>query len=155
MNSRLKIAIVVVAVIIILGIAFSFSSLNTPTTPTPNASPTPTTSPYNEPRITVSGRAASAAIMQPFFSSLISIQFVDIATGANTTFNFNFPYPPPNNPFGNYSVTLINEHTYAVTISYYWSPSVNATLWNTQADYIYDFTVHAPAVVTSINEDFG
>jgi hypothetical protein len=156
MNDGLKTAIAVFVVIIVLGIAFAFSSLNTPrSTPTPTASPAPTATPYNEPQITVSGRASSAAIMQPFFSSLIGIQFVDTATGANTSFNFHFPYPPPRNPFGNYSVSLINEHIYAVTVSYYWSPSANAPFWETQADYIGDFTVHAPAGVTAITKDFG
>lgn len=106
-------------------------------------------------KVTVSGRASSAAIMQPFFSSLIGIQFIDTQTGANSSFDFQYPHPPPYNPFGNYSVVLINEHTYAVTISYYWSPSANANFWDTQADYIGNFTVYARAEETAISNDFG
>jgi hypothetical protein len=104
--------------------------------------------------VTVSGRANSNAICQPFFSSLIGIQFTDTQTGANTSFDFHFPPPPTLSPFGNYSVTLMNKHTYAVTVSYYYAPSLDA-FWQIEADYIGNFTVYAPAGETAISESFG
>jgi hypothetical protein len=107
--------------------------------------------------VAVSGRAGSAALIQPWSSSLIRIQFVERQTGANISFDFHFPHPPPANPFGNYSVILMNNHTYSVTIIYYYAPSSTApaTLWDIGADYIGDFTVNAPAGETALSQSFG
>jgi hypothetical protein len=106
--------------------------------------------------VTVSGRANSNAIMQPFFSSLIQIQFTDTQTGVNTSFDFHFPAPPSSvNPFGNYSVILMNKHTYDVNVSYYYAPSPDDTFWQIEADNIGNFTVYAPAGETAMSQSFG
>jgi hypothetical protein len=67
------------------------------------------------------------------------------------SFNFNFPQQS-NNPFGNYTATLENEHTYKVTISYY----RGLTVGNMQptSDYFTTFTVNATAGQTAITENF-
>ena len=103
--------------------------------------------------VTVSGQVGSTALSQPYLSSLIGIQFTDIQTGTKTSFDFHFPPPPSLNPFGNYSVALMSEHTYRVTISYYTGPSSN-NMWQT-ADDIGNFTVHVPSGETAISKDFA
>lgn len=102
--------------------------------------------------VTVSGQASSAGIYQPFPSSLIGIQFTDIQIGAKTSFSFPSTFPLSINPFGNYSVHLMNKHTYNVTLSYYGGPSPgNMSLL---ADNLGNFTVNAPAGETAIVENF-
>jgi|GEM_PF-1754008 len=104
--------------------------------------------------ITVSGEASSAALCEPFFTSLTGIHFTDIQTRTATSFNFPSTSPRSVNPFGEYSVILMNEHTYNVTISYYCGPSyVNM---NSQVtDFVGNFTVNAPVGETAISQDFG
>jgi len=102
--------------------------------------------------VIVSGRAGSAALSEPEITSIQKIEFTDVQTGIVTSFNFPFA-EQSNNPFGNYSVTLKNGHTYNVTISYYAGFSVGNM--HPASDYIETFTVQAPAGQTSITEDFG
>jgi hypothetical protein len=101
--------------------------------------------------VTVSGQASSGALAEPFPTSIQRIEFTDTQTGAVTTFHFPFT-PQSNNPIGNYSVSLKNEHTYSVTISYY--HGFPGTM-DPESDYITTFTVHAPAGETAITKDFG
>lgn len=103
--------------------------------------------------ITVSGKAGSNALSEPFLSSLIGIQFTDTQTGTKTSFDFHFPPPPTLNPFGTYSVILMNEHTYNVTISYYIGPTANNM--TPKVDYIGNFTVQAPTGKTAVTKNFG
>jgi methionine-rich copper-binding protein CopC len=103
--------------------------------------------------ITVSGKVGSNALSQPFLSSLIGIQFTDTQTGTETSFYFHFPPPPSLNPFGTYSVILMNKHTYNVTISYYIGPSANNMIQ--KVDYVGDFTVQAPAGENAISKNFA
>lgn len=106
--------------------------------------------------IVVSGQANSAALFQPFPSSLISITFTDTQTDANTTYDFNFPPPPTLNPFGNYTVILMNQHTYNVTISYYGGPSAEsiAAEMDRFSDYVGTFTVAVPPGQTQMTKNF-
>ena len=101
--------------------------------------------------VTVSGTLYSGAYTV-FPASLQRIEFTDIQTGTKTTFDFHFA-PQRINGVGNYSVTLKNEHTYNVTISYYSGPSPGNMYPG--LDSIGIFTVHAPAGKTSISIDWG
>lgn len=102
--------------------------------------------------VIVSGRAGSAALSEPEITSIQKIEFTDVQTGIVTSFNFPFA-EQSNNPFGNYSVTLKNGHTYNVTISYYAGFSVGNM--SPTSDYIETFTVHAFAgQTTTLTEDF-
>ena len=102
--------------------------------------------------ILVSGQASSADLFQPFPSGLISIKFTDTQTDANTTYDFNFPPPPTLNPFGNYTVILMNERTYNVTISYYGGfPEGHP---QTFSDYVGTFTVAVPPGQTQMTKNF-
>jgi hypothetical protein len=113
--------------------------------------------------VTVSGKAASGNAqiynnsgylhLVVGVSSLIGIQFTDIQTGTKTSFSFSFTPPlSSTNAIGVYSVTLMNEHTYNVTISYYWGPSFSNVSQFT--DDISNFTVYAPDGETAISKDF-
>ncbi len=104
--------------------------------------------------VTVSGRASSAALYL-WATSLISIQFIDTQTGTNTSYDFNFPPPPTLNPFGNYTVTLLNQHTYNVTISYYGYGPSGSSYMEQFSDYIGSFTVALPTGQTQITKNFG
>jgi hypothetical protein len=107
----------------------------------------------NASAVTVSGKANSNGLSGPWPSSLIGIQFTDIQTGTETCFNFHFPPPPSLNPSGTYSVVLMNEHTYDVTISYYTGNTVKS-MFQDVMDFG-NFTVHAPAGVTAITKNFA
>jgi hypothetical protein len=109
---------------------------------------TPTLSPD---AITVSGKASSGALSQPFPTSLQKIEFVDTQTGTITTFDFPFA-PQSNNPTGNYSVSLRNEHTYNVFISYYHGIPPNM---EPETNFFTTFTVHAPDGEKAISKDFA
>lgn len=100
--------------------------------------------------ITVSGKANSNALTIGG-SRLIGIQFTDIQTGAETSFSFT-SQPSANSGIGVYSVILMNEHTYNVSISYYWGFGIHNI---PQTDDIGNFTVHVPAGVTAITKDFA
>jgi hypothetical protein len=108
--------------------------------------------------ITVSGEVNSIPLSEPFPSSLIGIQFTDVQTGSKTSFDFPNNYPPKtgiiggNSAIGNYSVILINEHTYNIAITYYLGPSAGNVLLKT--DSIGSFTVNAPAGEKAISKDF-
>ena len=103
--------------------------------------------------VTVLGRASSAALQEPYFTSIQKIEFTDIQTG--NVISFNFPFSKQSyNPFGNYSVKLQNGHIYNVTISYYMGPSLN-TIDYPASDFIETFSVQAPTEQTAITEDFG
>jgi len=110
---------------------------------------------YKQP-ITLSGLVYSGLM---FPSSLVSIQFTDVQTGFKTSFAF-FPnnYPPETGIIGGtvsgsvYSVVLINEHIYNVTVSYYIGPNSQNVLLNTEP--VGSFTVVAPAGETAISKDF-
>ena len=113
--------------------------------------------PLSGKRITVSGWVYSGLM---FPSSLVDIQFTDVQTGSKTSFAF-FPnnYPPETGIIGGtvsgavYSVVLINEHTYSVTVTYYIGPNSQNVLLNTES--VGNFTVVAPAGETAISEDFA
>jgi len=102
--------------------------------------------------VIVTGQANSNALFQPIGSSLISIKFTDIQTGTNVSYTFNFPPPPSLNPFGNYSVTLMNQHTYSVTLIYYGGPSPNHM--QVFSDNVGKFTAAVPPGQTQITKDF-
>ena len=101
--------------------------------------------------IAVSGKASSGALSQPFPTSIQRIEFVDTQTGTVTTFHFPFPQQS-NNPTGNYSVSLKNEHTYNVFISYYHGipPKMEP-----ETDFFTTFTVHAPDGEKGVSKDFA
>jgi hypothetical protein len=101
--------------------------------------------------IKVSGKASSSSLSQPFPTSIQKIEFIDTQTGTTTAFNFQFPQQS-NNPIGNYTVNLKNEHTYNVFISYYHgiSPQMKE-----ETDYFTAFTVHASAGEKAISKDFA
>lgn len=101
--------------------------------------------------VTVSGVASSAALSEPEITSIQKVEFTDVQTGSVTSFNFPFA-EQSNNPFGNYSVTLKNEHTYNVTISYYAGFSVGNM--SPASVYIENLYVYAPAGQTTLTEDF-
>ena len=108
--------------------------------------------------ITVSGEVDSIPLSEPFPSSLISIQFTDVQTGSETSFVFSNNYPPTtgiiggNSAIGDYSVILVNEHTYSITVTYYLGPTAGNILKKT--DYIETFTVNATAGQTAISWNF-
>ena len=101
--------------------------------------------------ITVSGKASSGALSQPFPTSIQTIEFADTQTGTVTTFHFPFPQQT-NNPTGNYSVSLKNEHTYNVFISYYHGIPPNM---EPETDFFATFNVHAPDGEKAISKDFA
>ena len=110
---------------------------------------------YNQiAKVTVSGQASSAGLYLGA-TSLIGIQFIDTQTGINTSYNFNFPSPPTLNPLGNYTVTLINQHTYNVTISYYGGYPSTSNYMDQFSDYVGNFTVDVPAGQTQLIKNFG
>ena len=109
------------------------------------------TSPPSADAIKVSGLASSAALSQPFPTSIQRIEFADTQTGIVTTFHFSFPQQS-NNPTGNYSVSLKNEHTYNVYISYYHGFPPNM---KPETDYFIIFTVHAPTGQKAISKNFA
>ena len=150
-KSVVAIAIIALVVSIVAGILVYNRGLND-NNPTPSPAPTltPTQTPTNIP-IAVSGQASSAALSEPEITSIQKIEFTDVQTGSVTSFNFPFA-EQSNNPFGNYTVTLENGHTYNVTISYY----RGLTVGNMQptSDYFTTFTVNATAGQTAITEDF-
>jgi hypothetical protein len=108
--------------------------------------------------ITVSGKVNSIPLSEPFPSSLISIQFTDIQTSANNSFSFPYNYPPQsgviggNSAIGDYSVILINGHTYNITVTYYLGPTAGNI--SIKTDYLYDFTVNAIDGQTVITKTF-
>jgi len=122
----------------------------------PNASLVVSVYPLSGKRITVTGLVYSGLM---FPSSLVDIQFTDVQTGSKTSFAF-FPnnYPPETGIIGgtvssgNYSVVLINEHTYSVAITYYIGPNSKNAFLNTES--VGNFTVVAPAGETAISKDF-
>ena len=111
---------------------------------------------HNQP-ITVSGEVYSGLM---FPSSVVDIKFTDVQTGSKTSFAF-FPnnYPPESGIIGgtvssgNYSVVLINEHTYNVTVTYYIGPNSKNAFLNTES--VGNFTVVEPVGETAISKDFA
>jgi len=128
--------VIVVLVVSSIGALIFFQQL----TPTPSAD-----------AITVSGLASSAALSQPFPTSIQRIEFADTQMGTVTTFHFSFPQQS-NNPTGNYSVSLKNEHTYSVYIIYYHGFPPNM---KQESDYFTTFTVHSPTGQKAISKDFA
>jgi hypothetical protein len=129
------IVIVVIAVSLVGALIF-YEQL----TPTPSAE-----------AIKVSGLASSGALSQPLPTSLQRIEFDDTQTGTVTSFQFPFPQQT-NNPTGNYSVSLKNEHTYNVFISYYHGIPPNM---KPETDHFTTFTVLAPTGQKAIFKDFA
>jgi hypothetical protein len=105
-------------------------------------------------KVTVSGQASSASLYLGA-TSLIGIHFIDTQTGTNTSYAFNFPLPTTQNSLGNYTVTLINHHTYNVTISYYGDYPLVSNFTDQHSDYYGNFTVDAPAGQTQVTKNFG
>ena len=99
--------------------------------------------------VTVSG---TVTISAPGISSLSQIQFTDTQTDSTLAYSFPSSFPPvATNDFGTYSVTLQNEHTYNITLVYFWGLM-------SVGKYTADdgnFTVFAPAGSTSISQDFS
>jgi hypothetical protein len=54
---------------------------------------------------------------------------------------------------GNYSVVLMKDHAYDVTIAYYGGPSAGNV--SSETDFVGSFTVQAPAGEIAIIENFG
>jgi len=101
--------------------------------------------------VTVSGWVHSQLLCKPYQSSLLRIQFTDIQTGTQTPYDFPSIFPILR-PSGNYSVALMNEHTYNVTIDYYrGSPSGH---FSHATDFVGRFTVHALSGETVVSKDF-
>jgi hypothetical protein len=135
---KIIIACIVIVVLVVssVGALIFYQQL----TPTPSAD-----------AITVSGLASSGALSQPFPTSLQRIEFADTQTGTVTIFHFPFPQQS-NNPTGNYSVSLKNEHTYNVYISYYHGFPPNM---EPETDYFTTFTVHSPTGQKAISKDIA
>jgi hypothetical protein len=134
--------IIIASIVTVMLVVSSISALifYQQLTPTPSAD-----------AITVSGIASSAALSQPFPTSLQRIEFSDTQTDTVTTFHFSFPQQS-NNPTGNYSVSLKNEHTYNVYISYYHGFPPNM---KPETDYFITFTVHTPTGQKAISKNFA
>ena len=128
-------AIIVVFVVLSVGALIFYQQL----TPTSSAD-----------SITVSGKASSASLSQPFSTSIQRIDFADTQTGTVTTFLFSFTQQS-NNPTGNYFVYLKNEHSYNVFISYYHGISPNM---KSESDYFTTFTVNATAGEKAVTKNF-
>ena len=135
---KIIIACIVIVVLVVssVGALIFYQQL----TPTPSAD-----------AITVSGLASSGALSQPFPTSIQTIEFADTQTGTVTTFHFSFA-PQSNNPTGNYSVSLKNEHTYNVFIRYYHGIPPNM---EPESDFFTTFTVHALDGEKVISKDFA
>jgi|WetSurMetagenome_2_1015567.scaffolds.fasta_scaffold00401_27 hypothetical protein len=101
--------------------------------------------------ITVSGKVDSSALSQPFLTSLQTIEFIDTQTGAKTSFRFPFA-THSDNPFGDYSVSLKNEHTYSIIVSYYTGPTTGNMY--PASDNLGSFTVHAATGKKAISQNF-
>lgn len=130
-NTLITSVIIIVLVVSSIGAVVAYLSLSTNQTN----------------NVTVSGRCASTGVLTMFPASLTNIEFTDIQTG------IRFPFAAQSfNSVGNYSVTLMNEHTYRVTISYFHGPHPGGMTPAT--DYITTYTVHVPAGKTSISQDF-
>lgn len=104
--------------------------------------------------VTVSGTANISFVAGVGVSALSRIQFVDAQTGQSVSYDFPFSYPPVTaNDVGAYSVTLQNEHTYNVTLYYYWGmPGANIPESTYAAG---NFTVFAPAGDVSVSQNFS
>jgi hypothetical protein len=101
--------------------------------------------------VTVSGWVHSQLLCKPYQSSLLRIQFTDIQTGTQTPYYFLSIFPILS-PSGNYSVALMNEHTYNVTIDYY-RGSPEGQFYHT-TDFVGCFTVHTLSGETVVSKDF-
>ena len=99
--------------------------------------------------VTVSGEAYVSGALSLPPTTIQTIEFADTQTGAVTVFHFHFASEGDNRA-GNYSVTLKNEHTYYVYISFYF----DGDLINTTKIQIATFTVNATAGQTAITKDF-
>ncbi len=139
-TKRRKIIIACIVIVVLTASLVGALTFYQQLTPTPSAD-----------AIKVSGLASSSALSQPFPTSLQRIEFADSQTGTVTTFNFPFPQQS-NNPTGNYSVYLKNEHTYNVFISYYHGISPHM---KEEKDYFTAFTVHASNGEKAISKDFS
>jgi hypothetical protein len=107
---------------------------------------------YSQSRIglvIVSGQAYVSGAFSLPPTTIQKIEFTDTQTGTVTTFNFHFASQGDNRA-GDYSVTLKNEHTYSVAISYYF----DGDLINSDTTHITTFTVNATAGQTAITKNF-
>lgn len=100
--------------------------------------------------ITVSGKANSAPL-SVFPTILSEIKFADTETGTTTSFSFSYPSPPMIDSVGTYSVVLMKQHTYNVTISYFTGPTLSNM--SQYSDYVGNFTVGSSG--TTIIKNFG
>ncbi len=101
--------------------------------------------------VTVSGWVHSQLLCKPYQSSLLRIQFTDIQTGTQTPYDFPSIFPILR-PSGNYSVALMNEHTYNVTIDYY-RGSTEGQFYHA-TDFVGCFTVHTLSGETAVSKNF-
>lgn len=101
--------------------------------------------------VTVSGWVNSQRLCEPYQSSLLRIQFTDIQTGTQTPHDFPSIFPILS-PSGNYSVILMKEHTYNVTIDYY-RGSPEGHFYHA-TDFVGRFTVHTLDGETVVSKDF-
>ncbi len=93
--------------------------------------------------VTVSGTVNISALAAVGISSLSQIQFTDTQTDSTVAYSFPSSYPPvATNDIGTYSVTLQNEHTYNITLVYFWG--ITGAIPKYTADDG-NFTVFAPA----------
>jgi hypothetical protein len=69
-------------------------------------------------KVTVSGNVMLNPLGESYEVSLTQIQFIDTQTNSSVTIDFPYIFPiPASRP---YTVSLQNEHTYTVIISYWW-----------------------------------
>jgi hypothetical protein len=79
-----------------------------------------------------------------FFNRLVNIEFVDMQTNSMTSFAFS---GTGGDEF--YSVTLVNKHTYEVTVNYSWGSSFPGT-FNGGNLYVY-----ASVGYTAMSQDYS
>ncbi len=101
-------------------------------------------------KVTVSGNVILNLLGESYEVSLTQIQFIDIQTNSTLTIDFPYIFPiPASRP---YTVSLQNEHTYTVIISYWWG---TAGMNISSSFEVSNFFVYAPAGNNTISgQDF-
>jgi hypothetical protein len=100
--------------------------------------------------VTVTGNILLNPLGESYEVSLTQIQFTDIQTNSTITIDFPYIFPiPASRP---YTVSLQNEHTYKVIISYWWG---TAGMNIPSSFEVSNFFVYAPAGNNTISgQDF-
>lgn len=145
-----------ILIVILVLVFFSICTLliirQIPTEPTPtNATSLNSADPFFYGNLTVLGNVNSQLLCKPYQSSLLSIRFTDTQTGAQVAYDFP-SYFPQLGPSGNYTVALMREHTYNVTVDYYRGSSDGQFYHAT--DSVGTFTVHSLGGEAVVRKDF-